>query len=189
MPIEPTQTMMLIVGGAFLLGYIVAKVAAAIGRRFDAKNRDPRDDRIRSMEAELRISKGETEKLAAALEEQEKEVAKAQNLIEERDEESLKKTGVIEKLNRDLKESVMKTRELRRELTERATENVKSEVKLREVETELEVVQASSAMITTGVLDYDDAPDKDAPDKEDTGQTRRKEDRMRRSTDAIKSAT
>ena len=70
MPIEPTQTMMLIVGGAFLLGYIVAKSAGAISRRFSATDRDPRDDRIRSMEAELRIAKGEVEKLAGALEEQ-----------------------------------------------------------------------------------------------------------------------
>jgi len=183
MPIEPTQTMMLIVGGAFLLGYVVAKVAGAIGRRFKSTDRDPRDDRIRSMEAEARIANGEVEKLKAALEDQEKEVAKAQALIEDKDEVSLKKTGVIEKLNRDLKESVKKTRELRYELTDRATENVKSEVKLREVETELEVAQASSEMITTGVLDYDMAPD-----KEDTGKRRRKEDR-KRSTDIYKSGT
>ena len=182
--IEPPQTMMLIVGGAILLGYIVAKIGGAIGRRFEATNRDPRDDRIRSMEAELRIAKGETEKLTAALEEQEKEVAKAQSMIEDRDEDSLKKTGVIEKLNSDLKESVKKTRELRAELTERATENIKSEVKLREVETELEVAQASSEMITTGVLDYDVAPN-----QEDTGQRRRKEDKMRRATDIVKSGT
>ena len=183
MPIEPTQTMMLIVGGAFLLGYVVAKVAGAIGRRFKATDRDPRDDRLRSMEAELRIAKGEAEKLTTALEEQEKEVAKAQALIEDKDEQSLKKTGVIEKLNVDLRESVKKTRELRYELTDRATENVKSEVKLREVETELEVAQASSEMITTGVLDYDAAPE-----KQDTGKRRRKEDR-KRSTDIIKSGT
>ena len=182
--IEPTQTMMLIVGGAFLVGYIVAKVGAALGRRFKSTNRDPRDDRIRSMEAELRIAQGETEKLTAALEDQEKEIAKAQSLIEDRDEESLKKTGVIDKLNTDLKESVKKTRELRVELTERATENVKSEVKLREVETELEVAQASSDMISTGVLDYDTAPV-----KEDTGKRRRKEDRLERASDAFKPRT
>ena len=52
-----------------------------------------------------------------------------------------------------------KTRELRGELSNRAAENVKSEVKLREVETELSVAQASTDMIATGVLDYSDAPD------------------------------
>ncbi len=48
---------------------------------------------------------------------------------------------------------------MRAELSERATENLKSEVKLREVETELEVAQASTDMIATGVLDYSLAPD------------------------------
>ncbi len=185
--IEPTQTMMLIVGGAFLLGYVVAKIGGAIGRRVKATNRDPRDDRIRSMQAELRVARGDVEKLTAALEEQEKEVAKAQSLIDDRDEESLKKTGVIQKLNSDLKDSVMKTRELRAELSDRATENIKSEVKLREVETELEIAQASSEMISTGVLDYDTP----VTPKEDTTRRRRKEDKMGRATDtgAIKSGT
>lgn len=182
---DPPQSTMFIVGGAFLLGWIVAKVGAAISRRVKASKRDPRDDRIRSLEAELRIAHSEVDRVKAALEEQEQEVAKAQKLIESKDEAALKQTGVIEKLNRDLKESVMKTRELRHELTERATENVKSEVKLREVETELEVAQASSAMISTGVLDYDMAPE-----KEDTGQRRRKEDKMRRrASDIFKSGT
>ena len=52
----------------------------------------------------------------------------------------------------------MKTRELRAELSDRATENVKSEVKLREVETELSIAQASTDMIATGVLDYSLTP-------------------------------
>jgi hypothetical protein len=67
----------------------------------------------------------------------------------------------------------VKTRELRNELSDRATENIKSEVKLREVETELEIAQASTDMIATGVLDYslaaealeDDANDDDLLDE------------------------
>ena len=182
--IEPNQTMMLIAGGAFLLGYLVAKIGAAISRRGKSTDPDPRDSRIRSMEADLRVAQSETERLKAALEEQEKEVEKVQNLIEEKDEEALKQTGVIEKLHADLKDSIKKTRELRAELTDRATENVKSEVKLREVETELEVAQASSEMISTGILDYDIVPE-----KEDTGQKRRKEDKGRRATDKVRSGT
>ena len=58
-----------------------------------------------------------------------------------------------------LKDSVKKTRELRHELSHRAEENVRSEVKLREVETELSVAQASTDLIATGVLDYSVAPD------------------------------
>ena len=164
--IELPQDPMLIAGGAFLLGWIVARISAALSRRFKAGKRDPRDDRIRSMDAELRIAHGEVNKLKNALEEQEKEVAKVQKFVENRDEEALKRTGVIEKLTSDLKESVQKTRELRTELTDRATENIKSEVKLREVETELSVAQASSDLIATGILDYSTEPsEKDKGDK------------------------
>ncbi len=164
--IELPQDPMLIAGVALLLGWIMAKISAALGRRFKAGKRDPRDDRIRSMDAELRIAHGEVNKLKNALEEQEKEVAKVQKFVENRDEEALKRTGVIEKLTSDLKESVQKTRELRTELTDRATENIKSEVKLREVETELSVAQASSDMISTGILDYSmESSEKDKDDK------------------------
>jgi len=164
--IELPQDPILIAGGAFLLGWIVARISAALSRRFKAGKRDPRDDRIRSMDAELRIAHGEVNKLKNALEEQEKQVAKVQKFVENRDEEALKRTGVIEKLSSDLKESVQKTRELRTELTDRATENIKSEVKLREVETELSVAQASSDLIATGVLDYSTEPsEKDKGDK------------------------
>ena len=49
---------------------------------------------------------------------------------------------------------MLKTRELRGELADRATENVHAEAKIREVETELSVAQASTDLIATGVLDY-----------------------------------
>ena len=55
-----------------------------------------------------------------------------------------------------------------RDAPERATENVRSEVKLREVETELSVAQASTDLIATGVLDYSVAPEKEDEDDLDT---------------------
>jgi hypothetical protein len=55
----------------------------------------------------------------------------------------------------------MKTRELRAELADRATQSVHAEAKIREVETELSVAQASTDLIATGVLDYSLAPDKE----------------------------
>jgi len=164
--IELSQDPMLIAAGAFLLGWIIAKIGAALSRRFKAGKRDPRDNRIRSMDAELRIAQGEVNRLKTALEEQEKEVAKVQKFVGERDEEALKRTGVIEKLTGDLKESVQKTRELRTELTDRATENIKSEIKLRDIETELSVAQASSDLIANGTLEYSmESGEKDKDDK------------------------
>ena len=60
-----------------------------------------------------------------------------------------------------------KTRELRAELSDRAAESVKSEVKLREVETELSVAQASTDLLATGVLDYSVAPEGENEDDDD----------------------
>ena len=60
---------------------------------------------------------------------------------------------------------------MREELANRAAENLKSEVKLREVETELSVAQASTDMIATGVLDYSLSPDGD--DEQDNPQIHR----------------
>jgi septal ring factor EnvC (AmiA/AmiB activator) len=81
--------------------------------------------------------------------------------IERRDNVITEQQTKLERVQTDLKDSVLKTRELRGELTERATESVHAEAKIREVEVELSVAQASTDMIATGVLDYSLAPDKE----------------------------
>jgi len=164
---DTPQTLLLMTGGAFFLGWFVGKIGAYFGNKYTANQRDPRDDRIRSMEAELRIAKSEAKKNAAELEEREKELKDAQNEIDGIERHLNKSEEVIVALRKDLKDSVRKTRELRGELTTRATENLKSEVKLREVETELSVAQASTDLLATGVLDYSVTPDGD--DEEDEG--------------------
>ncbi len=151
---EIPQNLILIAGGAFLVGWLLSSISWALKSKIRAKKRDPRDDRIRSLEAELRIAVSKSEKSG-------EEVAKLKKDLEEANDGQIKRDNVIshqqdklEVMAADLKDSVLKTRELRNELSERATENLKSEVKLREVETELEVAQASTDMIATGVLDY-----------------------------------
>ena len=52
---------------AFVLGWLVAKGAAYIGNRISAAEQDPRDSRIRTLDAELRIAKNEGEKRAEDL--------------------------------------------------------------------------------------------------------------------------
>ena len=84
--------------------------------------------------------------------------------LERRDNVITNQQAKLEKVSSDLKDSVLKTRELRHELTDRVTESVHAEAKIREVETELSVAQASTDMIATGVLDYSFKPDKDDPD-------------------------
>lgn len=157
--VDLPQNLILMVAGAFLLGWLLSSVSSTLGAKSRAKKRDPRDDRIRQLEAELRIAQGDGGKANEKLEAIEKELKEAQAGNEKRDNVISHQQERIEKLTQDLKDSVLKTRELRNELSDRATENLKSEVKLREVETELEVAQASTDLIATGVLDYSLAPD------------------------------
>jgi chromosome segregation ATPase len=148
------QEFLLLVAAAFVFGWLVAKVGAFLSRRIRERQRDPRDDRIRSLEAEHRIAIGEVERTKDSLESARNDLTETQSFLVQRDQALQEQMEVIAQLRADLKDSVKKTRELRTELQDRATESVRSEVKLREVETELEVSRASTDMIATGVLDY-----------------------------------
>lgn len=156
---EIPQNLILMTVGAFLIGWLLSSITGSLGSKFKARKRDPRDDRIRSLEAEHRIASSEADSLKETVVGLEKHIEEASEDIEKRDNVITHQQDRIEKLNSDLRDSVLKTRELRGELSERATENIKSEVKLREVETELEVAQASTDLIATGVLDYSLTPE------------------------------
>lgn len=156
---ETPNTLLYVAGGAFLLGWFVGKLGAYLGGRFHARKRDPRDDRIRNLDAELRIAQSEADKSRLEAGRLKEELAEENERTESRDTVITEQQQMIAELRSDLKGSVMKTRELRAELSNRAAENVKSEVKLREVETELSVAHASTDMLATGVLDYSVAPD------------------------------
>lgn len=164
--VDLPQNAILMVAGAFLLGWLLSSLGSSLGSKQRARKRDPRDDRIRSLEAEVRIAQSDAEKAAEQVGNLEKELKEAQDGNEKRDNVISHQQTRIDKLSQDLKESVLKTRELRNELSDRATENIKSEVKLREVETELEVAQASTDLIATGVLDYSLAPEAEDSDEE-----------------------
>ena len=157
--VELPQNLILFTAGAFLIGWILSAINSRLGDKQRARRRDPRDDRIRSLEAEVRIARTEAEKASEKSDQLEAELKETVEGIEKRDNVISHQQNKLEETTADLRDSVMKTRELRAELSDRATENVKSEVKLREVETELEVAQASTDLIATGVLDYSLAPD------------------------------
>lgn len=157
--VELPQQLILYTAGAFLLGWLLSSIGSRLSARFQTKQRDPRDVRIRELEAELRIAQGDSHRTGSEIERLEDELKETVVGLERRDNVITEQQSKIEKIKDDLKESVLKTRELRAELADRATENVHAEAKIREVETELSVAQASSDMIATGVLDYSIAPD------------------------------
>ena len=156
---DTPETLIYVAAGAFLLGWVVGKIAAYFGNRFAARDRDPRDDKIRSMNADLRVAQTDADKAKTKLEQESRVLKEEQETVAARDKTVVEQNATIKKLKADLKESVMKTRELREELSDRATENIKSEVKLRDVETELSIARASTDLIATGVLDYTEEED------------------------------
>lgn len=164
---EIPQNLILMTVGAFLLGWLLSSISGSVGSKLRARKRDPRDDRIRSLEAELRVAQTDVESSREKVTGLQKELEEFQEGVEKRDNVISHQQARLEETTRDLKESVIKTRELRAELSDRATENIRSEVKLREVETELEVAQASTDMIATGVLDYSLAPAEEASENDE----------------------
>jgi chromosome segregation ATPase len=160
------EVFLYIVFGAFALGWMVAKIGVWVSNRAREKIRDPRDDRIRSLEAEHRVAKTDSAKAVEETQTLKQQLQEAEDSIKELEQLKLVHTDRITQLRKDLKDSVKKTRELRLELSDRATESVRSEVRLREVETELEVTRASTDLIATGVLDYSMGPD----DEDDDGE-------------------
>lgn len=161
--IDINQELILMTIGAFLLGWILSSISARMGKNSGRANkRDPRDDRIRSLEAELRIAQTDFSETTMKLETTEQDLEDALDSIDKRDNVINHQQERVEGLKKDLKESVHKTRQLRHELQERATENVRTEARMREVETELSIAQASTDLIATGVLDYEKVPEEGA---------------------------
>ena len=161
------EEFLFIIFGAFALGWVVAKIGVWVSNRARERTRDPRDDRIRSLEAEHRVAKTDSNKAVEESDTLKQQLQEAEESIKELENVKLVQSDKILQLRKDLKDSVKKTRELRAELSDRATENVRSEVKLREVETELEVTRASTDLIATGVLDYSMSPDSEDDDGEE----------------------
>ena len=159
--VDVDQQLILYTVGALLIGWLLSSISSRLGAHQRAQKRDPRDDRIRALEAELRISQTDSTESMTELERLEEELKETTVGIERRDTVITEQQTKLERIQSDLRDSVMKTRELRGELTERATESVHAEAKIREVETELSVAQASTDMIATGVLDYSLTPDKE----------------------------
>ena len=164
---EAPQTLLIVTVSAFVLGWVVAKVSGYFGNKLTARERDPRDDRIRALEAELRVAKTEADKFKETAGQRDKDIEELTSQLDDAGVHLQKQEDLIRTLKVDLKDSVKKTRELRAELQDRAAENLKSEVKLREVETELSVAQASTDLIATGVLDYSVAPNGEAAEGDD----------------------
>lgn len=162
--LELSKPLIVLLAAVFVLGWVLSSISSRLGARYRVRKRDPRDDRIRSLEAELRIAQSENAKTHVKSSDLEDKLKETSIGIERRDNVITEQQRKLDDIKQDLKESVIKTRELRAELADRASENVHAEAKIREVQTELSVAQASRDMLATGVLDYEDSAGDDESD-------------------------
>ena len=148
---------------AFLLGVLLAAGIDTLRTRRRVAKRDPREKEIRSLQAELRVARSEVERLKGEAEQHRLSLEDTTLNLRAQTSVVTGQKSEIDRLAYDLKCSVKKTRELRAELADRATQTVYAEAKIREVETELSVAQASAEMLATGVFGEDmfsaDEPD------------------------------
>jgi uncharacterized protein (DUF3084 family) len=181
---ELPNELIFIAAGTFVVGWVSATIVSSIGARFRAEERDPRDARIRGLEAETRIARTERKNLQADFEQARSELKESVESNESRDNVISELQLKLGKSADDLKDSVVKTRELRTELADRATQGLYAEAKIREVETELSLSQASTDMIATGVLDYSFIPAN--PDSSDAANNEESDMASERASKAIR---
>lgn len=159
MSIQLPQTLALIAIAAFLLGWLLAWVSAKLNSRRATAERDPREKTILALQAELRVARKDLAELKSETEEQQQSLEDTTLNLQAQNSVIAGQQAEIDRLAGNLKNSVLKTRELREELADRATQSVYAEAKIREVETELSIAQASADMLATGIFDEQDGSD------------------------------
>jgi predicted nucleic acid-binding Zn-ribbon protein len=140
---------------AALAGFVVGSVVIRIFTRVpvqDTTNEDPRNHKIRELEADLRTLKRESEDNSDDLKDKESEFNTAVESLQELRSTLAERDATIAELQVDQKSSVVKIRELRHELQDRATETVRNHVRAEEAETELDVARAGSEAVLSEIV-------------------------------------
>lgn len=145
-----TQNQMLIAAaaGAFLVGVVIARL---IFKERDRAEEDPRNHRIRELEADLRSLRRKYEESEDVLERTTTDFNIAVEELRTSKNNAIDKDEEIDRLSAELKHSVIRTRELRQELQDRASETIREHVRAREAETELEVARAGSEAVLSEI--------------------------------------
>jgi hypothetical protein len=149
----PDQAIMMM-ASALLVGWLLGSISSKFRPKRGTRRQGRRDGSIQSLEAKLRIALADAEKKGNTIATVEKELADVRANAEKPNKVISDQQEQIVKLKKDLRYSIIKTRELRAEVANRAVENARSEVKLRQLETELGVAQVFTGLSASGVPDY-----------------------------------
>ena len=141
--LEENTTLLIASAVSFVAGAVFIRMVS--GRDTARKTgEDPRNHRIRELEADLRLAQRRLEEYTDQLETKTREVDDSMATVHDLNALLEERQSEVEVLRGEVKGAVQKTRELRRELTDRAEETLREHVRAKEAQTELEVVRAGS---------------------------------------------
>jgi septal ring factor EnvC (AmiA/AmiB activator) len=99
--VDLPQQLILFAAGAFVLGWLLSTIVNSVRARRRTTKRDPRDVRIRALEAELRIAQGDSGKTQTKLKRLEEELKETTVGLERRDHVITEQQSKIEKIQAD----------------------------------------------------------------------------------------
>jgi chromosome segregation ATPase len=134
-----------IAGGAFLLGVLLTALARS--GKSASLSEDPRNNQIRQLEADMRVNERRLKEVVEKLDSRNNEYDDSVGTVHDLEAVLAEREGEVEKFRQEVHAAVKKTQELRLELTDRAAETIREKVKVKEYETELDVVKAGSQVM------------------------------------------
>ena len=158
------------VSASFVVGALFARVVFGSRKSAATAGEDPRNKRIRQLEADLKVAERKLDEYSSQLETKAEEFDQSMATVHDLNSLLEERNGEVEGLRQEIKSEVAKTRELRRELSDRAAETIREHVRAEEAQTELAVARAGSDAIISEFsrLQEDDADkESDTPEQSD----------------------
>jgi len=129
---------------AFLVGWALAKIAGLVNKRSVAVETPSEHHQIRSLEASLRVAQKKAAEVAEQFESTCVDFSALQEAHEALEAEVQERESALADAQEAIRDETRKVHELRRELTDRAEAKIRAEAKAKDIETELDVMQAGS---------------------------------------------
>ncbi len=129
---------------AFVFGLVLAKIVGLLRRRGAAVEPPTEHRQIRSLQASLRLAQKKADEMAAQFESTCVDFNALKEAHEELESAFAAREATLAEAEKAVRDETTKVQELRRELAERAEAKIRAEAQVREIETELSVMEAGS---------------------------------------------
>lgn len=129
---------------AFVFGWGLAKIIGLFRRKGPAVEPPTEHRHIRSLEASLRVAQKKADEMAEQFESTCVDFNALKEAHEELESAFVEREAKLAQARQAVRDETTKVQELRRELTERAEAKIRAEAQVREIETELSVMEAGS---------------------------------------------